>query len=425
MESHAVHTKIDHLFRQESGKMVSVLVNIFGSSNIELAEDVVQNTLIKALEVWKYKGIPDNPAGWLYRVARNNALDIIRREKRSELFDFSDPKRQLLTSEYTLPTVLNNFWETDQIEDDFLGMMFACCHPDISKENQVTFILKTLCGFSTKEVARSFITTEEIISKRIYRTKEHFRKHQIYPTIPTGEELESKLGVICSVIYLMFNEGYSATHNDMKVREEIISQALFLGKALLDNKKTCYPEVYALMAVMCFHSARLKSRSSATDEQVLLAHQDRTVWNIELINLGLSYLVEANKGNRISMYHYEAFIAREHCISPTYESTNWQTILSVYDQMLSHKFDPIIYLNRTLALMEAEGPKKALVEMKKVAENKHLKKYYLYHSALGEIYLRLNNKTNAKRCLKEAISFTNSSAEKAFLEKKINAIKLS
>ncbi|MBL4661973.1 MAG: sigma-70 family RNA polymerase sigma factor [Flavobacteriaceae bacterium] len=391
MESNEVHIKIDHLFRQESGKMVSVLVNIFGSSNIELAEDVVQNTLIKALEVWKYKGIPDNPSGWLYRVARNNALDIIRREKRSELFDFSDPKRQLLTSEYTLPAVLNNFWETEQIEDDFLGMMFACCHPEISKENQVTFILKTLCGFSTKEVARSFITTDDIISKRIYRTKEHFRKNQIYPTIPTGEELESKLGVICSVIYLMFNAGYSASHNNMEVREEVISQALFLGKALLDNKKTNYPEVYALMAVMCFHSARLKSRSSDQNEQVLLANQDRTKWNVELINLGLSYLVKANEGNRISMYHYEAFIAREHCISPNYEATNWNAILSVYDQMLTHKFDPIVYLNRTLALMEPEGPKKALVEMKKVAENKHLKKYSLYHAALGEIYLRLDN----------------------------------
>jgi RNA polymerase sigma-70 factor (ECF subfamily) len=422
MESNEVHHKIDHLFRQESGKMVSVLVNIFGSSNIELAEDVVQNTLIKALEVWKYKGIPDNPSGWLYRVARNNALDIIRREKRSELFDFSDPKRLLLTSEYTLPAVLNNFWETEQIEDDFLGMMFACCHPEISKENQVTFILKTLCGFSTKEVARSFITTEDIISKRIYRTKEHFRKNQIYPTIPSGEELESKLGVICSVIYLMFNEGYSATHNNIEVREEVISQALFLGKALLDHKKTAFPEVYALMAVMCFHAARLKSRLSDSEEQILLAQQDRKSWNIELINLGLNYLVEASKGDRISMYHYEAFIAREHCISPTYAATNWTSILDIYNQMLSHQFDPIVYLNRCLALMEAESPTKALGEMKKVADNKHLNKYYLYHSALGEIYLRLSNPKKAKQCLEKAKALTNSSAEKAFLEKKIGGI---
>ncbi|MFT5819453.1 MAG: RNA polymerase sigma factor (sigma-70 family) [Crocinitomix sp.] len=422
MESHAVHTKIDHLFRKESGKMVSVLVNIFGSSNLELAEDVVQNTLVKALEVWKYKGIPDNPSGWLYRVAKNNALDIIRREKRSDLFDFSDPKRQLLTSEYTLPVVLNNFWESDQIEDDFLGMMFACCHPEISKDNQVTFILKTLCGFSTKEVARSFITTEDIISKRIYRTKEHFRKNEIHPTIPIGEELESKLGVICSVIYLMFNAGYSANHNNMEVREEVISQALFLGKALLDNKKTNYPEVYALMAVMCFHSARLKSRSSDQNEQILLANQDRTSWNVELINLGLSYLVKANEGNRISMYHYEAYIAREHCIASTYDTTDWKAILSVYDQMLVHKFDPIVYLNRTLALMEAEGPKRALTEMQKVAENKHLKKYSLFHAALGEIYLRLKDYQKAETCLIEAISLTNSSTEKAFLEKKIKAI---
>ena len=422
MESGTVNHKIDHLFRQESGKMVSVLVNIFGSEHLELAEDVVQNTLIKALEVWKFKGIPDNPAGWLYRVAKNNALDIIRREKRNEAFDFSDPKRQLLTSEYTLSTVLNDFWQEKSVKDDFLGMMFACCHPDISKENQVTFILKVLCGFSTKEVANAFITSEDIVSKRIYRTKEYFRKHQIYPVIPAGEALEGRLNVISSVIYLMFNEGYSSTHTNDRIREDIVSQALFLGKALLDNEKTAFPEVYALMAVMCFHSARLESRTSEAGLQILLSDQDRSLWNRELITLGITYLNQANEGNRISMYHYEALIAQEHCTAPSYQDTNWQAIFNVYEQMLSHGFDPVIYLNRCLALMEAENEVTALKEMDKVATNKYLQKYSLYHAALGEMYLRLKKYPKAKIALEKAISLTRSKSEKLFLKEKIAGI---
>ena len=329
-----LNSNIDHLFRQESGKMVAVLVNIFGTEHLELAEDVVQNTLLKAFEVWKYKGLPDNPQAWLYRVAKNNAIDIIRREKRNTSFDFSDPEHQLLTSEYTLATTINDFWEEESIKDDFLAMIFASCHPDISSENQVTFILKTLGGFSTKEIAKAFLTTEDIISKRIYRTKEYFRKHNIRPKIPKNEELESRLAAVMSVIYLMFNEGYHSIDPKNLIRQDLISQALYLGKTLLENDRTNFSEVSALMALMCFHASRSDSRLSAEGEIILLKDQDRTKWNSELIDAGRNYLLTSKQDHRISMYHFEALISLEHCRASTYEETKWATILTYYEQML-------------------------------------------------------------------------------------------
>ncbi len=182
----------DHLFRNEAKKMVSVLTKIFGTENLQTAEDVVQDTLIQAMQVWKLKGIPDNPSAWLFRVAKNKAIDIIRRNKHSVQFDFSDNEKILLTSEYTLAATMDNFWKEEIIKDDLLRMMFACSHPEISKENQITLMLKTLCGFSTTEIAKAFLTTQETISKRLYRTKEFFRQHKIKLIIPSVDEIKNR-----------------------------------------------------------------------------------------------------------------------------------------------------------------------------------------------------------------------------------------
>ena len=178
-QSYNIDHLTDHLFRNESGKMVAVLTKIFGTENLQTAEDVVQQTFIDAINVWKLKGIPDNPAAWLFRVAKNKTIDIIRRNKHSVQYDFSDSERILLTSEYTMTTTINNFWKDELIKDDLLRMMFACCHPKLSQENQITLILKTLCGFSTAEIAKTFLSPEDTISKRLYRTKEFFRENKI------------------------------------------------------------------------------------------------------------------------------------------------------------------------------------------------------------------------------------------------------
>ncbi|MBW1297612.1 RNA polymerase sigma factor [Aquimarina litoralis] len=418
-----IHSTLNHLFRQESGKMVAVLVKIFGIENIEIAEDVVQDALVSALETWKFRGIPDNPKAWLYRTARNKAIDIIRRKKHSKTIDFSDPERKLLTSEYTLSSTMDNFWKEEYIQDDFLAMMYACCHPDISPENQITFILKSLCGFSTKEVAKSFLTSEDTISKRIYRTKEYFRKHQIRPEIPYPEEITSKTSVVLNTIYLIFNEGYNSTHNDQLIRKDIISQALWLCKSLLDVELTQLPEVYALMALMLFHTARLDSRINDQGELILLSDQDRTSWNKELIAQGSRYLNQSAFGESLSTYHLEAAIAYKHCVADSYDNTDWKEILKYYDLLLKIKKDPIVSLNRCLVILELYGAEKALGTIQSIGEDhKLLEKYYLYYSILGEIYERLMKPTIAIEYYEKAIKLTQSDPEKRLLKHKMSKI---
>src|SRR6185436_11050951 len=255
-----IHHLSDHLFRHESGKMVSVLTKIFGTENLETAEDVVQQTFIDAINVWKLKGIPGNPSAWLFRVAKNKAIDVIRRNKHSVQYDFSDNERKLLTSEYSLAATMENLWKEELVKDDMLRMMFACCHPGISEENQITLILKTLCGFSTAEIAKAFLTSEETVSKRLYRTKEFFREQKIKLIIPSVDELKSRTDAVLNSIYLLFNEGYSSTHSDELIRKDLISEAMLLCKMLTENSNTQLPETFALMALMCFHASRSNSR---------------------------------------------------------------------------------------------------------------------------------------------------------------------
>ena len=402
--------------------MVSVLIKIFGTENITLAEDVVQDALVKALETWKFKGIPDNPRAWLYRTAKNKAIDIIRRNKHSQLIDFSDPEKQLLTSGYTLGTTMDDYWKEDHIKDDFLAMMYACCHPDISQENQITFILKSLCGFSTKEVAKSFLTSEDTISKRLYRTKEYFRKHKIKPSIPDSHEILPRTNTVLSAIYLMFNEGYSSTHNNQLIRKDLIGQAMLLCRSLLSENRTRLPGVFALMALMCFHAARIESRVTEKGGLILLSKQDRSKWDKDLIQSGNQYLNKSAFGNKLTHYHLEAAIAYEHCLAEKYEHTNWKDILKYYDVLLDMGYDPIIFLNRCLVILELNGATAALQTLQGVKKNKVLDKYYLYHATLGEIYQRLSDNTKAIIHYQRAIKLTQSKQEQEFLKNKLSYI---
>lgn len=421
MSSNDLNKTINHLFRQESGKMVSVLVKIFGNKNIDLAEDVVQESLLSALQSWKFKGIPENPQAWLYRVAKNKAIDVIRKNKHLSIFDFSDPEHQLLTSEYTLENSMKEFWLKDQIENDFLAMMYACCDPLISQENQITFILKSLCGFSTKEIAKAFLTNEETISKRIHRTKDFFRKSKRHPVIPSNKELNNRTDAVLRTIYLMFNEGYNSTHSEELIREDIITQALFLCKTLLEIEQTQLPQVYALMALMCFHTSRTNSRLSAEGDLILLPEQDRNLWDSELIAHGNSYLKQSAFGEEISTFHLEAAIAYEHCIAASYETTNWKNILGYYDSLLSISNDPIISLNRCIVIMKLDGAEKAFNELKKLTNN-ILDRYYIYHALLGEIYNNLGQYNLAVKSLLTASELTQSRHEQKFLKQKLSSI---
>jgi RNA polymerase sigma factor (sigma-70 family) len=412
----------DDLFRNEAKKMVSVLTRIFGTENLQTAEDVVQDTLLQAMQVWKLKGIPENPSGWLFRVAKNKAIDIIRRNKHSVQFDFSDNEKILLTSGYTVTATMDNFWKEEIIKDDLLRMMFACCHPGISKENQITLMLKTLCGFSTTEIARTFLTTEETISKRLYRTKEFFRQQKIKLVIPSISEIKNRTDAVLNTIYLLFNEGYNSTGSGELIRKDVIDEAMMLCKLLTQNDHTQQPEVFALMALMCFHSSRSASRLTAEGEIILLPMQDRSKWDSDLIRQGNEYMNRAAYGNTVSTYHIEAAIAYEHCTAANFDDTNWKKILDYYEWLCKIAPSPINAMNKVVAVMQLYGAHAALAELHMIKEKKKLESYYLYHSLLGELYSRIDDIPSARQHFEEAVELTRSETERKMLQNKMLAL---
>jgi len=315
------------LFRQEAGKMVAILTRILGTRNLEVAEDAVQETLLQAMKTWSAEGVPDNPPAWLYRVARNKAIDVIRRQRHSVAFHSGDGDLVLLNSEYTLATTLDTLWTESSVEDDMLGMMFACCHPGLGEESTMALILKTLCGFSTSEIAQAFLTSEDTVSKRLYRAKEFFRKEKIRPVLPPDEELKHRLEAVLHSVYLLFNEGYLSTSNDHPIRGDLLAEAMGLGKLLVDNPHTTGPRTCALMALMCFHASRSASRLTPEGDLVLLPFQDRARWDSRLIAEGCAYLDRSAAGETMTAYHLEAAIAYEHCRAPDFKATDWVRIL--------------------------------------------------------------------------------------------------
>ncbi|MEP6615064.1 MAG: sigma-70 family RNA polymerase sigma factor [Ginsengibacter sp.] len=420
--TNSVNTLADHLFRHESTKMVSILTKIFGTENLETAEDVVQETLIQALQVWKFKGIPANPSAWLFRVAKNKAIDVIRKNKYSIQYDFSDGEKILLTSEYTITRAMENLWKEELIEDDLLRMMFACCHPSISAENQITLMLKTLCGFSTPEIAKAFLTSEDTISKRLYRTKEFFRQHKIKLVIPSGEELKLRTDSVLNTIYLLFNEGYSSANSDHPIRQDVMNEAMLLCKLLTENRYTQVPQAFALMALICFHSARSESRVSANGELILLPMQDRSKWDKQLIQKGNEYMSMAAFGNVVSSYHLEAAIAYEHCMAANFKATDWDKIIKYYDWLCKVSPSPVNELNKVVAIMQVKDAKTALQELESIQDKEKLTSYYLYYGLLGEIHTRLNDFEKAKYYLESAIQLTTSEKEKKILTNKLEEI---
>lgn len=416
--SFTINHLTDQLFRREAGKMVALLTKVFGTENLDISEDVVQDTFINAMQVWPLKGVPDNPSAWLFQVAKNKTIDILRRNKFSRQIDFNDPGRTLLQSEYTLTTVVEKLWRDDEIQDDLLRMMFACCHPEIAVESQITLILKTLCGFSTSEIAKAFLTSEDTVSKRLYRTKNFFRERKIKPEFPAAEQLRQSTEAVLRSIYLIFNEGYNATHANELIRKDLLEQAIYLCKLLADNPNTALPEVYAAMALMCFHSSRINSRINEHGEIILLAQQDRSKWNRQLIEEGNTFLSKAAFGDMVSSYHVEAAIAYEHCIAETFDQTNWQHILSYYNLLVRMHPNSVVMLHRLTVIFKVFGADKTLEEIENAEYKRDWEKNYLYYALLGDIYAKTAPGKSAEY-YQRAAEMTQSQAEKKLLQKKI------
>ena len=424
MEDHNnnIHKLTDQLFRHESGKLIAALTKVFGTHNLQLVEDVMQETFVAALQNWRIKGVPDNPAAWLFRAAKNKSIDIIRKNRHSSTIDFSDNENSaLFKSEYTLAPLMNSILTQEAMQDDLLKMMFACCHEDLAIESQIALILKTLCGFSTAEIAKAFLTSEDTISKRLYRTKEFFRERKIIPSFPMRNALKERTDAVLRSIYLIFNEGYNSTNSDQLIRRDLLDQAMYLTRLLCNNKLTQSAEVYAVMAIMCFHAARIESRISIEGEIVLLEQQERSIWDQQLINEGNEYMNRSAIGDTISPYHLEGAIAYEHCIAASFDETNWAQILSYYDIMMKLYPAPVAALNRLIVYFKIYGARKTLVELNRSNYSREWERYYLYHSLLGEIYSK-TDKAAAKKSFEKAISLTKSDFEQRLLKNKISAL---
>ncbi len=414
-----INKLLDNLFRHESGKLVAVLTRIFGPANIALAEDVVQDAMMEAVTNWTYSGIPDNPTGWLYMVAKNKAINLVNREQfknnnSSELLHF-------LQSQWTATPLLDNLFTEKEIQDDQLRMIFTCCHPSISADSQVALTLKTLCGFSIAEIARAFITNTENINKRLVRARETIRVNKISFEIPGGKELELRIDTVAEIIYLLFNEGYSASSGKDLIRYELCEEAiglaeLIIGHPAIQNKST----VLALLALMQLNTSRFRARQDADGNILTLEHQDRSLWNLTLMESGFSNLEKSLAKNQVSVYHLLAAISAYHCAAKNYKSTDWISILSLYDNLIQLDKSPLVLLNRAIALSKVSGADKAIEELDKIKETVPLISYYLFYSTQASLYMELRQFKNAAPLLRKAIELAPLDAEKMLLENKLS-----
>ena len=406
-----------HLFRLEAGKMAAVLVRILGSDRLEVAEDIVQDTLMKAMETWGFKGVPENPSAWLYAVAKNKALDFIRSRQRHEQIHSEIAKA--IHSEWSLPSSVNSLFLEPEIEDSQLRMMFATCHPSIQEESQIALTLKILGGLSVREIASAFLTNEETIQKRIARAKEKLREEKISLEIPLSQSLTSRIDAVLKVLYLLFNEGYHPSQSEQVMREDLCEEAMRLTYLLIQNASTRQPKVLALMALMCLQVSRFNARNNQ-DGFISLEEQDRSLWNQQLMNKGFVFLEQASEGNDLSEYHLEAAIAAVHMKADSFANTNWNRLLTLYDFLAELKPGPITELNRAIAIGYAKSYREGLEELRKI---NGLKNNHFYHAALGNFLMHLKENDNALKAYSDALSVATTSADKEFLQKRINDIK--
>jgi RNA polymerase sigma-70 factor (ECF subfamily) len=410
---------VDHLFRHEAGKMIAVLTRIFGIHNLELVEDTVQETFLKALQMWKFNPVPDNPGAWLMQVARNKTVDLVRRQQK--LADISSELQLRLQSD-TENTIQQFFLDTE-IADSQLRMIFTCCHPALSPEDQVALTLKTVSGFGIQEIARALFSNDASIQKRIYRAKEYIRTNHIQFEIPTGVALMERLETVYTVLYLLFNEGYSSIKSDELIRHDLCAEAMRLCK-LLTEHKVAQPSSFALLSLMCFQASRFDSRLGEDNTIILLQDQDRGKWDRDLIALGYHFLNQSSTGSYLSVYHIESAIAAEHCLSPDFDSTNWDSLLRLYNYLLERKPIPIVQLNRSVILAKTAGVGTAIDTILDIPNIRELlDRHYIYAAVLGHLYTQAGNNAESRRLLEKAYELTPSLAEKKLLQEKLAAIR--
>ncbi len=395
--------------------MVATLTRIFGVENLNLAEDVVQEALARALQTWPFYGVPKNPSAWIMRASRNLALDVVRRRK---VFQNKQAEIiRLMDRDGVGPD--EAIFSEDEIADDRLRLMFVCCHPAIPADAQVALALKTLCGFGVTEISRAFLTTDAAIAKRLTRAKQKIRQARIPFEIPGAKELGQRLDGVLQSLYLLFNEGYKASSGENLVREELCNEAIRLTGLLAQHPIGNQPKTHALLALMLLNAARIPTRVDSEGNLLRLKEQDRTRWDQATIARGMFHLSQSAAGDELSEYHLQAGIAACHCAAKDYESTDWQQILSLYDRLIEFDQSPVVALNRAVAIANIHGPRAGLQTVEGIRGLDKLSSYYLLYAVLGEFEMRTGKLQSAAEQFRRSFELAETKSERAFLLKRL------
>ena len=403
------HKLVDHLFRHQYGKMVAILIRVFGLSNIETIEDAVQDTFIKATLQWRNQ-IPENPEAWLVKVAKNRTIDLLRS---------SQVKRNRFQKISATTTIqLNDLFLDHEIEDSQLRMIFVACHPSLKPKEQIAFALKTISGFSTKEIAAALLIKEETIKKRLSRARKTIIENNIQFDFPSAKAVHKRLDQVMKVIYLTFNEGFHSTNKTKLIRKDLCGEAIRLSKLLLKKEKFRSGNLYALFALMCFHASRIESKTNTANEIMSIKQQDRSQWYFPLIRIGNDAMNKAVEYDGVSKYHYEAAIAAEHLKAKTFEDTDWNTILKWYTKLYQLQASAFTQLNMAIVNLQLNQFETTQQLLTSIRVEDLEQRAYLYYGCYAEYYAKKNDAVLAISYLDKAIHKTPNTLEKDYLKKR-------
>jgi RNA polymerase sigma-70 factor (ECF subfamily) len=407
---------VEHIYREESGRILATLIRLLGS--FDLAEEVMQEAFTTALEQWPARGVPDNPRAWLVSTAHHKAVDMIRRRsrfdsKREELQKIAELDQQLADADSN-----NDMLRQDAVTDDRLRLIFTCCHPALALESQVALTLRTLCGLTTEEIARAFLIPLPTMAQRLVRAKQKIRDAHIPYQVPPVSELTARLEAVMLVVYLVFNEGYSASSGDSAIRRELCAEAIRLGR-LICELLPAENESRALLALMLLHDSRRAARVDGDGEVVLLEEQDRSSWDQEEIREGLKLVESALRGGAAGPYALQSAIGAIHAQATRAEDTDWRQIVALYERLLRIQPSAVIELNHAAAVGMAEGPAAGLRLLDGLEGNAELREYYLLPAARGDLLRRLQQWTEAALCYRRALALTGNEAARSFLSRRL------
>lgn len=404
----------EHFFRHEHGRLVAILSRRFAAHPIELSEDAAQAALLRALETWSRDGVPEEPGAWLYRVALHHVLDTLRKQRRHEVA----AERSVSPEPDVAEPEIDEVHLAAEVPDDLLRMLFLCADPELPHESQLAFALKTLCGFSTEEIALRLFQSTDAIHKRLQRARAQLRERGHALDMPPPRELGERVPRILLLLYLLFGEGHSSTRPDSVIRRELCDEAIRLAGVLVAHPVGAIPETDALLALMHLHASRLDARVDGVGGLLLMREQDRSRWDRSLIERGVLYLRRSARGERMSRYHLEAAIAAHHCLAASYAETPWEEIARLYAELDAVAPSPLNRLNRAIAVAEWKGAAAAIALLGEEEPPPWMLAYYLWDATWSELHRRVGDRQRAVAHLARAIDAAPTNAERALLERR-------